>query len=90
VRRPRLLSWSRTARRDLAVAVEWNKRDADLVAEVMDRMAAGGWSYGRPVGVRPGVRYYAVPPLAVLYRERPGHIRVLRVLSPRRLRRLPD
>jgi hypothetical protein len=36
------------------------------------------------------VRYYAVPPLAVLYRELPGRIRVLRVLTPRRMRRLPE
>ncbi len=90
MRRPRLLTWSRAARQDLAIAAEWSKRDADLVAEVMDRMAAGGWSFGRPVEGRPGVRYYAVPPLAVLYREQPGRIRVLRVLAPRRMRRLPD
>ncbi len=40
MRRPRLLTWSRAARQDLAIAAEWSKRDADLVAEVMDRMAA--------------------------------------------------
>lgn len=57
-----------------------------LVAEVMDRMAGGGWSFGRPVEGRPRVRYYAVPPLAVLYREMPGQIQVLRVVAPRTFR----
>lgn len=61
---------------------EWNQRDAALVAEVMDRMVAGGWSFGHPVAGRPGVRHYAVPPLAVLYREKPGLIQVLRVVAP--------
>jgi plasmid stabilization system protein ParE len=90
LRRPRLLLWTPAARRDLVVAQTWNERDAALLAEVMDRMAAGGWSFGRPVTGRPGVRYYPVPPLAVLYRERDDRLEVLRVLAPRRMRRLPD
>jgi len=46
LRRPRSLSWTRLARRDLAIAAAWNARDTELVAEVMDRMAGGGWSFG--------------------------------------------
>lgn len=91
-RRPRLLNWSRQAREDQSavVAAAWNQGDADLVAEVMYRMATRGWSFGREVEGRPSVRYSAMPPLAVLYSEQPGCIRVLRVVAPDRLHGLPD
>jgi hypothetical protein len=84
-RRPLTLVWNRRARQDLALAAAWNQHGAREVAEAMERMAAVGWSLGRPA-CGGTLRYFPVPPFGVLYRVRGRELRIVRLVNVRRLR----
>lgn len=54
--------------------------------DTVERMAARGWSLGHPTD-DPGIRYWSIPPLGVLYRVRGHDLLIREVVNPRRLRR---
>ena len=82
------LVWEERALSDLAARAEWSLPQATAVVESMERMADRGFSLGKPTD-QPGVRYWPVPPLGVLYSVVGDELRVLRVVDIRRLRRAP-
>ena len=61
---PLRLIWEPEALDDLATAAEWSALQVGVVVDAMERMAALGFSLGRPTGTV-GVRYWPVPPLGV-------------------------
>lgn len=73
---------------DLERAADWSSEEATRVVDVIDRMAALGWSPGRPTD-EPGVRYLPIPPLGVLYERLGRTLHIVAVIDPRRLRTLP-
>ena len=58
----------------------------EQLIDSVERMAALGWSLGHPTD-EPGVRYWSVPPLGILYRVRGHELLIRQVVNPRRLRR---
>lgn len=58
---------------------------ARRLVESLERMASLGWSLGHPTD-RPGIRYWSVPPVGVLYQVRGNRLYVVRAVDPRRLR----
>lgn len=82
------LDWEPQALQDLAAAVAWSQRQAAAVVDAMDSMALGGWSLGRAT-LTPNLRFWPVPPLAVMYRVEYDALVVVRVLDTRRLRERP-
>ena len=82
------LVWQERALGDLAARAEWSIQQAAAVVEAMERMADRGFSLGKPTD-RPGIRYWPVPPLGVLYSVVGDELRVLRVVDARRLHKLP-
>lgn len=82
------LTWEPDALDDLARAAQWSLPQAHAVVEAMQRMAASGWSLGRPT-IAPEQRYWPVPPLGVVYRVIADDLRVLAVVDVRRLPHAP-
>lgn len=81
--RPALkLVWTDSALRDLEAAAAWSLPQARAVVEAMERMAATGWSLGRPLRGRE--RYWPVPPLGVIYEVRGAELVVVAVWDTRR------
>lgn len=60
--------------------------DIDRLMDSVERMAALGWSLGHGTD-EPGVRYWSVRALGVLYRVRGDQLLVREVVNPRRFRR---
>lgn len=82
------LDWEPRALDDLAAAVAWSRHQAAAVVEAMDGMAMGGWSLGRET-LTPNLRFWPVPPHAVIYRVEHDALVVVRVLDSLRLRERP-
>lgn len=70
---------------DLEDATNWAPAAVVRVFDTVEQMADLGWSLGHPTD-RPGVRYWSVPPLGVLYEVRGDELRILQIVDPRRLR----
>lgn len=83
-----ILGWDPPALEDLATIRVRSRRQASAVAEAMERMAATGFSLGKATD-RPGVRYWPVPPLGVLYTVSGERLLVLRVVDARRMIQSP-
>ena len=82
------LSWEEGALADLERAATWSARQAKAVVDAMEWMAEGRWSLGRPT-LDPGLRYWPVPPLGVIYRVAGDELIVATVIDPRRIGSLP-
>lgn len=60
--------------------------DIGQVVDTVERVAALGWSLGHPTD-EPGVLYWPIPPLGVVYRLHGRELIVIRVVAPRAFRR---
>jgi hypothetical protein len=78
------LVWDDDALEDLAEAANWSQVEAGRVVDAMEQMAELGWSLGHPTD-RPGVRYWPVRPLGVLYKVLGQELHVIEIIDPRRL-----
>jgi hypothetical protein len=76
------LIWEPDALRDLGTAADWSSPQASAV---VDAMADRGFSLGRPLAGTT-LRYWPVPPLAVVYRIISDQLHVEAVVDMRRLR----
>jgi hypothetical protein len=79
------LVWDKAALEDLANIAQWSQPTARRVVEAMEHMAELGWSLGHPTD-RPGVRYWPVRPLGVLYKVMGAELHVIEVIDVRQLR----
>jgi plasmid stabilization system protein ParE len=82
------LIWEPDALRDLGTAAEWSAPQASAVVDAMERMADRGFSLERPLAGT-SLRYWPVPPLAVVYRIISNQLHVEAVVDMRRLRERP-
>ena len=82
------LVWDEPALADLAAAAEWSIPQAQAVVAAMEGMAERGFSLGKATST-PGVRYWPVPPLGVLYAVAGGELRVLQIVDARRMTNAP-
>jgi hypothetical protein len=82
------LHWEDAALADLEAAANWSPAQASAVVDAMERMAQLGFSLGKPTDT-PGVRYWPVPPLGVLYGVAGDELRVLQVVDQRQRRDPP-
>lgn len=81
---PFRLNWSDGALTYLEQLVERAPGQAAAVVNAMDWLAASGFALGPEV--RPGTRYWPVPPQGVYYTARGRYLSVVRVVDVRRRR----
>ena len=82
------LVWEPEALGDLAAAADWSAPQATAAVDAIERMADRGFSLGRQLAGS-ALRYWPVPPLAVVYRITGNELHVEAVVDMRRLRELP-
>jgi hypothetical protein len=81
---PFRLIWSDRALTALEKLAERAPGQAEAVVNAMEWLAGSGFALGPQV--RPGVRYWPVPPQGVYYRPRGRDLYVVRVVDVRRRR----